>query len=54
MISLINSADILNLFCFRMSAKGKGGKGGRGKTAGKSTTKTAKAGLQFPVGRIGR
>ncbi len=37
-----------------MSAKGKGGKGGRGKTAGKSTTKTAKAGLQFPVGRIGR
>ena len=41
-----------------MSAKaagGKGGKGGRGKTAGKkSTTKTAKAGLQFPVGRVGR
>ena len=40
-----------------MSAKGgaKGGKAGRGKTAGKkSTTKSAKAGLQFPVGRIGR
>ena len=39
-----------------MSAKGaKGGKGGRGKTAGKkSTTRSAKAGLQFPVGRIGR
>merc|ERR1712232_1052174 len=31
--------------------KGKG-KGGRG--AGKSTTWAAKAGLQFPVGRIGR
>ena len=39
-----------------MSAKGaKGGKGGRGKTAGKkAVTKSAKAGLQFPVGRIGR
>ena len=35
---------------------GKGGKGGRGKTAGgkKSQTKSSKAGLQFPVGRIGR
>ena len=39
-----------------MSAKGaKGGKGGRGKTAGKkATSKSAKAGLQFPVARIGR
>jgi histone H2A len=45
-----------------MSAKavvakgGKGGKGGRGKTDGakKSTSKSFKAGLQFPVGRIGR
>ena len=40
-----------------MSAKAAGGKGkgGRGKSAGKkSTTKTAKAGLQFPVGRVGR
>ena len=40
-----------------MSAKAAGGKGkgGRGKTSGKkSTTKTAKAGLQFPVGRVGR
>ena len=40
-----------------MSAKAVGGKGkgGRGKTSGKkSTTKTAKAGLQFPVGRVGR
>ena len=39
-----------------MSAKGaKGGKGGRGKTAGKkSTSRSAKAGLQFPVGRVGR
>ena len=36
-----------------MSGKGKGGKGGRG-GAKKSSTKSAKAGLQFPVGRIGR
>lgn len=34
-----------------MSGKGKG-KGGRGDK--KSTTSSAKAGLQFPVGRIGR
>ena len=33
-----------------MSGKGKGGRG-EGK---KSTTSSAKAGLQFPVGRIGR
>jgi histone H2A len=40
-----------------MSGKvaGKGGKGGRGKTSGKkSQTKSSKAGLQFPVGRVGR
>ncbi len=44
-----------------MSAKaatatgGKGGKAGRGKTSGKkSQTKSSKAGLQFPVGRISR
>jgi len=37
-----------------MSGAGKGkGKGGRGK-GGKSTTSSAKAGLQFPVGPIGR
>ena len=37
-----------------MSGKGKGGRG-KGKTGtGKSTTKSSKAGLQFPVGRIGR
>eukprot|EP00614_Pseudopedinella_elastica_P015442 CAMPEP_0172582886 /NCGR_PEP_ID=MMETSP1068-20121228/2447_1 /TAXON_ID=35684 /ORGANISM="Pseudopedinella elastica, Strain CCMP716" /LENGTH=103 /DNA_ID=CAMNT_0013376457 /DNA_START=23 /DNA_END=330 /DNA_ORIENTATION=+ len=34
-----------------MSGKGKGG---RGKAGGKSTTRSAKAGLQFPVGRVGR
>mmetsp|Transcript_3307 Transcript_3307/g.7407 ORF Transcript_3307/g.7407 Transcript_3307/m.7407 type:complete len:128 (-) Transcript_3307:116-499(-) len=34
-----------------MSGKGKGG---RGKKSGKSTTRSAKAGLQFPVGRIAR
>ena len=36
-----------------MSGKGKGGRG-KGKTAGKSTTRSARAGLQFPVGRISR
>ena len=36
-----------------MSGKGKGGRGkGKGKAAG--TSKSAKAGLQFPVARIGR
>jgi histone H2A len=36
-------------------AGGKGGKGGRGKADGKkSVTKSSKAGLQFPVGRVGR
>ena len=34
-----------------MSGKGKGG---RGKKGGKSTTSSAKAGLQFPVGRVHR
>ena len=34
-----------------MSGKGKSG---RGKKSGKSTTRSAKAGLQFPVGRVGR
>ncbi len=36
---------------------GKGGKGGRGKATAagkKAVSKTSKAGLQFPVGRIGR
>ena len=38
-----------------MSGKGKGGRG-KGKTGagGKGTSKAAKAGLQFPVGRIHR
>jgi histone H2A len=36
-------------------AGGKGGKGGRGKGAGgKSVSKSTKAGLQFPVGRMSR
>ena len=35
-------------------ASPKGGKGGRGKTATKSVSRSAKAGLQFPVSRIGR
>lgn len=33
---------------------GVGGKGGRGKPAGKSITKSKRAGLQFPVARVGR
>ena len=38
-----------------MAGKGKvGGKGGRGASGKKSTSKSAKAGLQFPVGRISR
>ena len=37
-----------------MAAGGKGGKGGRGKGTGKSVSKSAKAGLQFPVGRMSR
>ena len=39
-----------------MSAKGaKGGKGGRVKASGKkATSRSAKAGLQFPVGRVAR
>ena len=34
-----------------MSGKGKAG---RGKKSAKGTTRSAKAGLQFPVGRVGR
>ena len=30
------------------------GKGGRGKSGGKSSSRSAKAGLQFPVGRVNR
>jgi len=39
-----------------MSGAGKsGGKGGRGKKAGgKSQSRSARAGLQFPVGRVSR
>ena len=37
----------------KTSVGGKG-KGGRGASAGKSQSKSSKAGLQFPVARIGR
>ena len=37
-----------------VAAGGKGGKGGRGKSGGKSVSKSTKAGLQFPVGRMSR
>ncbi len=36
-----------------MSGKGKRGKGGKGKS-GKQVSRSAKAGLQFPVGRLAR
>jgi len=36
------------------SMSGKGGKGGRGKSDKKAVSRSAKAGLQFPVGRVGR
>ena len=36
-----------------MSGKGKRGKGGKGK-GGKSVSRSSRAGLQFPVGRIAR
>lgn len=50
-------------FCNKMSSKattpaggkgGKGGKAGRGKSETKKGSRSAKAGLQFPVGRVGR
>ncbi len=37
-----------------MSGKGKRGKGGKGKGKGKHQSRSAKAGLQFPVGRLAR
>ena len=37
-----------------MSGKGKRGKGGKGKSGGKQQSRSAKAGLQFPVGRLAR
>jgi histone H2A len=46
-----NSKSISSTLAFTHSCTGKG-KGGRGDK--KSTTSSAKAGLQFPVGRIGR
>jgi len=36
-----------------MSGKGKGGRGGKGKS-GKAQSRSARAGLQFPVGRLSR
>ena len=36
-----------------MPGKGKG-KGGRGKTGAKAQSRSSRAGLQFPVGRIHR
>ena len=37
-----------------MSGKGKGGRGKGKGSGGKSTTRSARAGLQFPVGRVAR
>ena len=36
-----------------MSGKGKGGRG-KGKGGGKQVSRSARAGLQFPVGRVAR
>ena len=41
----------INTLSSIMSGKGKGG---RGKSGAKSTSRSAKAGLQFPVGRVNR
>ena len=50
---LLNRQAIYLLYYYHIIMSGKGkGKGGRGEK--KSTTSSAKAGLQFPVGRIGR
>ena len=49
--SSLNDASVLRSLCNLKQTTGKG-KGGRGEK--KSTTSSAKAGLQFPVGRIGR
>jgi len=40
-----------NIILINMPGKGKGG---RGKSAGKAVSRSSKAGLQFPVGRIAR
>ena len=37
-----------------MSGKGKGGRGKGKASGGKSQTRSSRAGLQFPVGRLGR
>ena len=53
---LKNTSTTINLLRFKNSLPKMSGKGksGRGKGSGKSTTRSAKAGLQFPVGRVGR
>jgi histone H2A len=52
---LTNLSTPINNMSAKAAAGGKGGKAGRGKTgAKKSQTKSSKAGLQFPVGRISR
>jgi histone H2A len=43
-----------NLEKLRKSIMSGKGKGGRGKGGAKSTSKSSKAGLQFPVARVGR
>ena len=51
---LILAITIYHYSSGKAAAGGKGGKGGRGAEKKKSQTKSAKAGLQFPVGRLGR
>ena len=55
-VSTISLYKVHNKMSTAKAGAGKGGKGGRGKSAEgkKSQTKSSKAGLQFPVGRMGR
>ena len=55
-VSTISLYKLHNKMSTAKAGAGKGGKGGRGKSAEgkKSQTKSSKAGLQFPVGRMGR
>ena len=47
----LNSLQLLPVLRLNMSGKGKRGKGGK---SGKSVSRSARAGLQFPVGRLAR
>jgi histone H3/H4 len=61
----ISSGDLISIFIYRkflvfiikyfFKMAGKGGKSGKAKTtSSKAVSKSSRAGLQFPVGRVGR